>query len=283
MQEISADILKTIYKPRDSQAHKYDFGSLLVIGGSKLYHGSPTFNAMAAYKCGVDLVTVAAPKRAADFVAAFSPNLVTYPLEGDCFSQKHIKEILGLLKGKTAMVIGGGMCREKPILDAITKLLKKTSLPTVIDADAIHALIGNEKILKNKPFVLTPHAYEFHVLTGQIPPGEIEERIKLVKEVALKLQTTIILKGKIDIISDGQKVTLNKTGNPYMTVGGTGDTLAGILGSLLAQRLPEFDAACAAAYINGAAGDLAAAQLGPGMLASDLVENIPEIIMSAIQ
>ena len=95
----------------------------------------------------------------------------------------------------------------------------------------------------------------------------------------MELTSTIVLKGKEDIISDGQQTVINKTGNPFMTVGGTGDTLAGLLGAFLAQGVEEFTAACGAAYVNGAAGDLAAAQLGPGVMASDLLNYIPQIFI----
>jgi NAD(P)H-hydrate epimerase len=96
--------------------------------------------------------------------------------------------------------------------------------------------------------------------------------------VAKELGTTILLKGNTDLISDGEQTYLNKTGTPYMTKGGTGDTLAGICGALLARKVEPFEAACCAAYINGNAGKVAGMKFGEGLLASDLLEEIPKVI-----
>jgi NAD(P)H-hydrate epimerase len=178
-------------------------------------------------------------------------------------------------KKKTAVVIGGGLGRNKETLSAVRLFLKKTELPCVIDADALYAL--NKNIVK-KSFLLTPHAGEFYALTGKKVTINLKERIRTVEKEALRLKTTILLKGHIDIISDGKKTALNRTGNPYLTKGGTGDTLAGIAGSLIAQGNGIFDSACGAAYINGKAGDLVAAQKKQALLASDVLEKIADVI-----
>jgi NAD(P)H-hydrate epimerase len=116
---------------------------------------------------------------------------------------------------------------------------------------------------------------EFFVLTGEKLEGlALKKKIKAVEEAAADMNATVLLKGGIDIISDGKQTALNKTGNPYMTKGGTGDTLAGICGSMLAQGHSPFISACAAAYINGKAGDMAARRRKQSLMASDLVENI---------
>ena len=264
-------ILK-IYPKRRPDSHKYDFGSLLIIGGSKLYSGSPALAALAAYRAGVDLVTVVAPRRAADIIASFSPDLIAYPLKGDYLNSGHLKELLKLAKSKTAVVIGGGLCRRKETLKTVAEFLKKTKLPCVIDADAIYAVAEYKPTLRPNS-IITPHAYEFYVLGGKEPREE-----EAVKELASKLNATILLKGNIDIISNGREVALNETGCPEMTVGGTGDTLAGICGALLAQSINGFDAACCAAYINGKAGSLAAKEKKQGLTATDLIEKIPKIL-----
>jgi len=217
-----------------------------VIGGSKQYHGSPVFNALAAMRSGVDLVTVLAPKRAADIIASFSPDLIVYPLGGDYLGKRHLKTLLEFTKRKTAVVIGGGLCRNKDTMDAVRMFLKKIALPCVIDADAIYTL---DKKIAGGNFLVTPHAYEFYKLTRKKVTNNLNERTKVVKEAAKEFNVTILLKGHIDIVSDGKRTALNRTGNPYMTKGGTGDVLAGICGSLLAQGNSVFDAACGAAYI----------------------------------
>ncbi len=188
------------------------------------------------------------------------------------------------LKEKTAVVIGGGIEVNNETTKFILEFLEKVDLhaqaglPMVLDAGAIHAVAKQKKIVSSRPFVLTPHAYEFKILSGIEVADNLDKRITTVQKIAEELKTTILLKGPVDVISDGEKVALNKTGNPCMTVGGTGDTLAGICGSLLAQGIEIFDAVCAAAYINGRAGDLAAAKFGPSLMASDLIEFIPSVV-----
>ncbi len=285
-EEISPEILKQIYPKRHSQARKYDFGHLLVIGGSKFYHGSPAFNALAAYQAGVDLVTVVAPQRAADIIAAFSPDLVTYPVEGDRFIPEHLSEVEDLVVGKDAVVIGGGMGRELETLEFIRRFLARLEKPAVVDADAIYAAQDDEGIqelaelemFEEKDFIITPHDYEYYVLMGRKIVEAGPERVADVEEAARAIEAIVLQKGNPDIISDGVETRLNNTGNPYMTVGGTGDTLAGLCGAYLALGLDPLTAACAGAYVNGRAGDLAAADLGASLLASDVLAYIPTVI-----
>lgn len=270
--------LAEIYSRREKDVHKYDFGHLLVIGGSAKYSGSPAFNALAALRCGTDLVTVVAPRRAADIIAGFSPDLITCPLEGEVLSKKHLKTLHELPDTFTACVIGGGLERKKETLVAVTSFLEETHLPCVIDADAIHAVAQCPEILKDKPFILTPHSNEFYILTGQEAKRELTARKHRVRKIALKLGTTILLKGPVDVVSNGALLETNDTGSPYMTKGGTGDILAGICGSLLARGVNCFDAALCGAYISGAAGKLAAGKFGEGMLASDILKELPKVI-----
>jgi len=274
---VNRSLIKKIYKLRKKWSHKGNFGSLLVIGGSRKYSGSPVFNALSAYRSGADLVTVAAPTRAADIVASFSPDLITYPLDGHYINETHLDDIFVLVGSSDAVAIGGGLERNRKTLATINKILKGLTIPCVIDADAIHAVVNNKKVLR-KNFVITPHSIEFHVLSGIKPEPDIKNRINSVKKSAAKLDCVVALKGYVDVISDGKKVTLNKSGNPYMTVGGTGDTLTGICGALLARGVEPFDAACAACYINGRAGDLAVKKFGEGFIASDLIKEIPNVI-----
>ena len=169
------------------------------------------------------------------------------------------------MKNKSAAVIGGGIERRKETISTIINFLRKTDIPCVIDADAIYAVAENKKVVSNKNAVITPHAYEFYILTGiKTEKMNLKEKEDIVRKTAWKLKTVILLKGNIDIISNGMKTAINMTGSHYMTVGGTGDVLAGIVGS---------------AYINGRAGEICAREKKQGMTASDLVEVIPKIII----
>ena len=286
MIEVTKDILKEVYKPRPADSKKYDFGLLLVIGGGQFYSGSPALSAMAAFRSGVGMVRIIAPKRAADIIASFSPNLAAYPLEGNWLTKEHLPILFPMTESakavsncKTAVVIGGGMGRSEETQEAILEYLSRVQIPVVIDADAIHAIAKKPEVIAGKPFLITPHSYEFLLLTGKeiqkIPSGE---RVKVVQEEARRLQTTILFKSKVDIISDGKEVALCKGGNAYMAKGGTGDTLAGICGALLARGIDPFTAGQAGAFINDKAGEIASQALKEGLTATDLIEAIPEVI-----
>ena len=288
MLKVTKDILKDIYKERPKEVYfkKYDFGLLLVIGGSEFYSGSPALNALAAFKAGVGMVRVIAPKRAAEIIASFSPNLAAYPLEGSHLTKKHLATLLSMTEsakavasGNVAVVIGGGMGRTEETQEVVLEYLQQVDVPVVVDADAIYAVAEKPEIFSGKPFLFTPHNYEFFVLTKkEVYKLSNEEKIKAVQEEAARLKTTILLKGKPDIISDGKETALNETGSPYMAVGGTGDTLAGICGALLARKITPFIAAQAAAYLNGKAGEAAAEKLKEGLTATDVIEAIPQVL-----
>ena len=286
MIKVTKNLLKNIYRKRLPEIHKYDYGFLTIIGGSEFYSGSPALAAMAAFRSGVDMVQIIAPERAANIIASFSPNLATYPLKNKWLTKTDLAVMLSMTKsaeivakGKTAVVIGGGVGRSKETQETILEYLSQVSVPVVIDADAIHAVAKKPGILSGKDFLITPHAYEFFVLTGKEVAGKTpKEKIKLVQQEAKRFQTTILLKGKTDIISDGKDFALDEAGSPFMSVGGTGDTLAGICGSLIAQGVRPFKAAQAAAYINGKAGQVASLKLKEGLTATDLIEAIPEVL-----
>jgi hydroxyethylthiazole kinase-like uncharacterized protein yjeF len=288
MIEVSNKILKDIYKERPKGVYfpKYSFGFLLVIGGGEFYTGSPALSAMAALNSGVDLVEIVAPKRAADIIASFSPDLCAYPLEGVRLEKKHLATLITFTqaakersKGNVAVVIGGGLGRSRETEETVLEYLSQVDVPVVIDADAIHALEGKAEIIKGKPFLVTPHSFEFFTLTGKaIYKLSHEEKQKVVKEEAARLQTTILLKDKPDIISDGKEIALNKAGSPYMSVGGTGDTLSGVCGAFLSRNIPPFVAAQAGVFITGKAGEVAAEKLKESLTATEVIKAIPEVL-----
>lgn len=272
------NLFKKIYPKRKPWTHKGEHGYVLIVAGSKRYSGSPVFNALSALRVGADLITIVGPKRAMDIAATFLPDLICYPLNGNWLEEKHLPEILKISQGFDSLVIGGGLGRNKKTLKAIIEIIKKINLPIVIDADAIHAAALELEILKNKKVVVTPHIKEFKVLTGEKVLSNIEDRKEKVKKWAQRLGATILLKGYIDVVSDGKEVFLNRTGSPFMTKGGFGDTLVGICGAFLARGISPFESACASAYINGKAGELAAKKYGEGVVASDIFPEISEVV-----
>ena len=275
--------LKKIYSKRDKWCHKGDFGYVLIVAGGRVYSGSPVFNAMAALRAGADLTMIICRQRAADIAASFAPDIIARPLDGD-LQPKHVNKIVFLAKRFNSLIIGPGLAREPKTYKAIREIIKQVDLPIVIDAEAIRAVAESKErdILKNKKAVLTPHIEEFRVLTGEEVRPDVNDREEKVKKWAEKLGATILLKGHIDVISDGKALALNKTGSPYMTKGGFGDTLTGICGALLARGIEPFEAAAAAAFINGKAGEMAAEKYNESLLASDIFEFIPWVIKKSL-
>ncbi len=287
MIEIDASILSEIYKERPPESRKYDFGMVIVIGGSDFYSGSPALSALAAFRAGADMVRIIAPKRAADIVASFGPDMAAYPLDGKYLTKDHLPILISMTeaakevsRGNIAVVLGGGLGRSDETQDAILGYLSGiSSISVVIDADAISVVRDNTDVLKGKDCMITPHYNEFFKLTGRdVYDLTLEERTEAVKEEAGRIGATILLKGRVDIISDGEEVALNRIGSPYLTVGGCGDTLAGIAGAMAARKMSSVRAASAAAYINSKAGSLAAEKMRDSLVATDLIDSIAQAI-----
>ncbi|UCD14252.1 MAG: NAD(P)H-hydrate dehydratase [Thermoplasmatales archaeon] len=270
-----------VYYPRPKkQSHKGDNGSVLVIGGGP-YVGAPALSGMAALGTGVDLVFIATPKRCWQPITSFSPSLIVTALESDCLTSADIPIIEEILDRCDAAIIGPGLGFLKETKVAIIKIVELVidkNKQLVIDADAIRPVGEQLGIIENSQTVVTPHAGEFKELTGISLSQDIDGRIKIVKEWAEKLGITIFLKGDVDILSDGREVKLNKIHNEAMTVGGTGDVLAGIIGALLSKGVEPFNALRIAAFLNGEAGNEAFNKKSYGLLATDIIEEIPGVL-----
>lgn len=253
---------------RPPWSHKGDFGRVLIVGGSREYAGAPALSGMAALSARCDLCTIAAPEKVAWSINGLYPDLITHKLSGDYLSPKHFTEIKRLLKRSDALLIGPGLGDRPETLKAAASLIASSRIPTVIDADAFKI----PRIPAGK--ILTPHAKEFFHAFGVMPSTDIEQRKQLVARAAKKSGCTLLLKGHIDLISDGTRTAENRTGTPFMTVGGTGDTLSGILAALLSQKMPAFDACRKAAWCNGKAGS-ECLKHEHRVLASRLINYIP--------
>jgi len=265
-----------ILPKRASDSHKGDNGRLLVVGGSERFVGAPALTALAALKSGVDLAVVAAPELTAWSINSFSPDLITVKLPGRQLMKGAIRVVLQEVKKFNCVVVGPGLGDERETRKVVSSLLQKLRRsPVVVDADALKALPRFKGFGK---WILTPHGGEFSKITGKALPKRHEEKIEMTKEFAEKIGCTVLLKGSKDIIvSPDGRVAVNLTGNPGMTVGGTGDVLSGIVGSLVAQGVAEFEAACFGAWICGRAGDLCRREKGYEFTASEVIEKIPEV------
>ena len=290
--------LVTYYPISKEDSHKGDNGRVLVVGGGP-YIGAPALSGLAALRTGSDLVFIATPKKAARSITSFSPlwitperlaketarlspNLIVRELTNEeMLVLDDIEIIEDYIPKIDAAVIGPGLGSDKKTKDAIEKVIikcEKNNKKMVIDADAIQVVGKKPGIVKYSQTVITPHAGEFKELTNVKLDNNLEHRKKKVEEWAKRLGVTILLKGPTDIISDGIETKLNDVHNQAMTVGGTGDVLAGIVGALLSKGAEPFNAARIGAFLNGAAGNIAFEKKSYGLIATDIIEEIPRVL-----
>ncbi|MCW7071319.1 MAG: NAD(P)H-hydrate dehydratase [Methanophagales archaeon] len=283
---------------RRPSSHKGENGRVLVVGGGAFF-GAPALTALASLRAGADWVTVAAPKSVSSVLASFSPNLIVQPLSAGAGAgilvEEDVPEVLDLVRRHDVLVIGMGLGAAEETKTAVRRIIEdEASRRVVVDADGFYGLRlpietergergeeerGERVEGKEKSVVLTPHAGEFAKIPRKRETETKGEAEEFVKDFSAANGVVTLLKGATDIISDGVRVKLNRTGNAGMTVGGTGDVLAGLVGAFFAVPTVEgFKAATAAAFVNGAAGDLAFEQKGYGLLATDVVENIPKVL-----
>ena len=256
---------------RPADTHKGDFGEVLVVGGGP-YTGAPALSAQAALRAGADLVRVACPEGVARELQGYSENLIVRPFEGEVFSPHAVETVAELAAEHDTVVLGPGLGADDNTLVAVQEFLHGFDGTAVVDADALQVVPGVDT---EATLVCTPHQGELRKMGGKTAE-EWRERADLVEAFAAEIGHTLLVKGKYDVISDGERTRVNRTGNPGMTVGGTGDVLAGVTAALAATQEP-IDAAALGAYVNGAAGDRVVDAQGYGLVATDLLKAIPPI------
>ncbi|KYK34919.1 MAG: hypothetical protein AYK22_04515 [Thermoplasmatales archaeon SG8-52-3] len=290
--------LITYYPIPKKDTHKGENGVVLVVGGGP-YIGAPAMSGFAALRTGSDLAIITTPRkpakaitsyskefikplRLAKEIAVLSPNIIVKELsKEDIFVPEDIMIVEKYLSKANSVVIGPGLGSENETKIAVEKAVKecvKLKKTMVIDADAIQVVGKKPEIIKDSKCVITPHAGEFKELTNEKLNKNLENRKEVVKKWANKLGVTILLKGSIDIISNGKDLKLNDIHNQAMTVGGTGDVLAGIIGSLLSKKMEPFNAARVGAFINGSAGNTAFRKKSYGLIATDIINEIPNVL-----
>jgi NAD(P)H-hydrate epimerase len=266
---------------RSPESHKGQYGRLLVIGGSEIYSGAPALVALAAYRTGTDLVFVAAPEKAAQAISAISPSLITIKLPDENLAPAHVRILREQIANASAVAIGPGLSMSRQTIFAVRRiipLVRHLKKPVLLDADGLKAIGIVKKRIFDNSVVLTPHAGEFQAISGKTASRDLAVRSNEVKTFAQRIGAIVLLKGHTDVISDGEHVKLNNTGNPGMTVGGTGDVLSGLVAGLMAQGVACYRAAVAGAFVNGSAGDLAQEQLGYHLTPTDLLDYIPRVM-----
>lgn len=264
---------------RCATAHKGNFGRILLLCGSVGYTGAAALAARAAVRSGAGLVYLGVPATVYPILASKLDEPIVFPLpdEDGKFAACAQEEILSRLSGMDAVLVGPGLGQSQGVLDCVKTVLQNAKAPVVLDADGINVLQNHIHILREStcPVVITPHPGEFIRLGGNLTLGRENAAVALAKD----LNCVCLLKGHRTVVTDGETLSVNPTGNPGMATGGSGDVLAGILTSLLGQGLSPLHSAQAAAWLHGKAGDVCAREIGQyGMLPSDIISVLPRLL-----
>ena len=277
METITAAFVRQCLPQRDPEGHKGDFGKVLCICGSVGYTGAPVFASRAAVRTGAGLVFLGVPRSVWPVVAVKSDEAMPFPLPETADGKLSLlaeEPIRRRAADCDVVLLGCGLGRDWQT-DSLVQDLLNMEKPLVLDADGLNAISENTELLQRRPAVtvLTPHEGEFLRLGGDLSRG----REAAAAAFSQKYGVYLILKGHRTLIADPEgRLAVNNTGNCGMAKGGSGDVLAGMLLSLLGQGCETFDACCAAVWLHGRAGDLAAADKGErSMTPTDLLEQIP--------
>ena len=264
---------------RKIDAHKGDFGRILLLCGSVGYTGAATLAAMGALRSGAGLVYLGVPESIYSIAAVKLTEPIVFPLpdrEGKLAAEA-TKKLLEILEKMDAVLVGPGLGQSDGTFAVAKWILQNYNGPVVLDADGINVLCSHMDILRGRtsPTILTPHEGEFCRIVGQYPVNRIADAQILAKDI----DSIIVLKGHNTVITDGTNTYINPTGNPGMAVGGSGDVLAGIITALLGQGISPFQAAACGTWLHGAAGDICAAEIGYcGMLPTDMLNVLPRLM-----
>ena len=276
---LTHDKVLSMLPDRKHDAHKGDFGRVLLLCGSRGYTGAAALAAMGALRSGAGLVYLGVPEciYAIEAVKLTEPVVFPLPDNDGALSEAAVTPVTELLPRMDAVLIGPGLGKSDGALAVLQAVMKHAACPAVVDADGINLLAEHKDILRGRtaPTILTPHMGEFARIGGNIAV----DRKTAAAEMAKDLQAVIVLKGHGTVVTDGISCYLNPTGNPGMAVGGSGDVLAGMIAGLVGQGLTPMAAAACAAWVHGAAGDACAAAMGQyGMLPTDMLDQIPRLM-----
>ena len=273
--------LKNAIKPLDLHVRKRERGYVLIIGGSSLYSGAPAlaaFAADAALKAGSGSVRIIAPESVGDVIRSYSPEFIVKKVKGKEFSKEVIEEIREMLDVE-AIVLGPGIGRSKKtreFVNSFVELKEVREKPMVIDADALNLL--DIKKANRENIILTPHLGEFYSLSGKRVNDEVFEKVLAAYDFVKNLKITLLLKGHETVIAKKEKIKINITSSPSLSVAGSGDVLSGIIASFLARKIDTFTAACAGAYVHGLVGMEAEKIKGMHATPRDFISLIPQVM-----
>jgi len=281
-------LIETIPKlqPRAIDGHKGDYGKVCIIAGSVGMSGAAALAGRAALRAGAGLVRVATPKSVLPIVAAIEPSFTTIALPEDSagrISAKAIHAVLEAAGQNDAVAFGPGIGISGALRSILENLLDQQNLRLVIDADGLNNLAGikNWHALLKAKLILTPHPGEMKRLWSGLLREELPaDRQQQALQLAQRTNTVVVLKGAGTVVTDGEKVYINKTGNPGMATAGSGDVMTGIITALLGQGLSDFDAGILGVYIHGLAGDITAEKIGQvSLMATDIIDSLPDAFL----
>lgn len=283
-------IIKNIpkLKPRAPDAHKGDFGRVCIIAGSTGMSGAAALAGRAALRAGAGLVRVAVPKSVLPIVASIEPSFTTIPLPEDSagrISEKAINIILDAAGENDVLAFGPGIGTSTALRSILQTLIGEEQLRLLIDADGLNNLskIKDWPEKRKANLILTPHPGEMKRLWSGLFREQLpSDRNRQAEKLAKRTGTIVALKGAGTVVTDSQKVYINKTGNPGMATAASGDVLTGVIAALMGQGLSNFDAAVLGVYIHGLAGDIAAERYGQvSLIATDIIQALPDAFMKA--
>lgn len=277
--ELNHEDVLSCLPDRDPWGHKGSFGKLLLLCGSKGFTGAAYLASMGALRCGAGLVFLGVPESiyAIEAIKLNEPVVFPLPDEDGKLSFMSISQIEKRLESVDAVLIGCGLGISSGTATVVKTVLQLAKCPVVLDADGITLMKEHKDILRGRtyPTILTPHECEFIRCGGTIGDDRMESAVRFAKD----WNCILLLKGHETCITDGTTSYRNKTGNPGMAVGGSGDVLAGMITALLGQGLDPLKAAACGAFLHGMAGDLCADTMGQyGMLPTDMLQILPRLL-----
>ena len=273
---VTPKLVKDLIVPRIATSRKGDNGIVLVVGGSRIYHGAPILASIAAIRSGTVLVFTAVPKSNIIAVRAYSPDIIALPLPDDKLTSGLVNRLMAMLPKKPhAAAIGMGMSIAKPeALVSLIRQIRNAEIKLLLDASALIPEILRE--IAGTGTIVTPHAGEYKRLFEKHPGTNEDVQTSTVQTDAKDYGITIVLKGSVNIISDGvsEYTAVIKRSTPAMTVGGMGDVLSGLTVGLL-TKYSSFNASILGVFLNGVAASLAYERVGLHMVATDVIEDLP--------
>jgi len=261
---------------RPQNSHKGTFGKVLNIAGSKRYSGAAVLSSISVLRAGAGYVTLACPEEIISSVSSYSPDITFFPLNFRAVSNETNNLFFKSVNDYSVVSLGCGLTCDFEVKSFVADLIDKIKIPTVIDADGLNILASSDVDVFTFPSVITPHPKELSKLMG-VEISEIQKnREKFCISASKKYNSVCVLKGHNTVVSDGEEVYINQTGNSSLAKAGSGDVLTGIIAGFAAQGCSVFQAAVLGVYLHGLCGELAGAELTEySVLASDLLNYIP--------